>query len=282
MALDASQNLEDVELLARFAKGDRSAAQILTARLAPFVFAQAYRMLGDRAEAEDITQDSLLRLWHAAPDWQPGQAKVTTWLYRVASNLCIDKMRKAKRHSGEAVPELPDDRPNMERRLQDRARAQALRAALGGLSERQKQAMTLRHLEGLSNPKMMDKDFSPAPLDDQDLEALFEAAQRDTPELDPKFLAQLQAQAAAALPQQPAAVPQRRRPGIFGRLSQVVAQIGGWPAGAGLAMAGAAGVVIGVSPPETVLDITSAYFQTESLSELSGIGLEAEFTWEDS
>ena len=54
----------------------------------------------------------------------------------------------------------------------------------------------------------MDKDFSPAPLDDQDLEALFAAAQRDTPELDPKFLAQLQAQAAAALPQQPAAVPQ--------------------------------------------------------------------------
>ena len=152
MALDASQNLEHVELLARFAKGDRSAAQILTARLAPFVLAQAYRMLGDRAEAEDITQDSLLRLWHAAPDWQPGQAKVTTWLYRVASNLCIDKMRKTKRHSGEAVPELPDDRPNMERRLQDRARAQALRAALGGLPERQKQAMTLRHLEGLSNP----------------------------------------------------------------------------------------------------------------------------------
>ena len=61
---------------------------------------------------------------------------------------------------------------------------------------------------------MMDKDFPPAPLDDQDLEALFAAAQRDTPELDPKFLAQLQAQAAAALPQQPAAVPQLRRPGI--------------------------------------------------------------------
>ena len=63
MALDASQNLEDVELLARFAKGDRTAAQVLTARLAPFVFAQAFRMLGDRAEAEDVTQDSLLRLW---------------------------------------------------------------------------------------------------------------------------------------------------------------------------------------------------------------------------
>ena len=152
MALDASQNLEDAELLARFAQGDRAAAQVLTARLAPVVYAQAFRMLGDRAEAEDITQDSLLRLWHAAPDWQAGQAKVTTWLYRVTSNLCIDKMRKSKRQSSDAVPEMPDDGPDMERRLQDRARAQALRAALRDLPNRQKQAIILRHLEGLSNP----------------------------------------------------------------------------------------------------------------------------------
>ena len=152
MALDASQNLEDAELLARFAKGDRAAAQVLTARLAPVVYTQAFRMLGDRAEAEDITQDSLLRLWHAAPDWQAGQAKVTTWLYRVTSNLCIDKMRKTKRHSSGAVPEMPDNGPDMERRLQDRARAQALRAALRDLPNRQKQAIILRHLEGLSNP----------------------------------------------------------------------------------------------------------------------------------
>lgn len=152
MALDASQNLEDAELLARFAKGDRAAAQVLTARLAPVVYTQAFRMLGDRAEAEDITQDSLLRLWHAAPDWQAGQAKVTTWLYRVTSNLCIDKMRKSKRHSSGAVPEMPDNGPDMERRLQDRARAQALRAALRDLPNRQKHAMILRHLEGLSNP----------------------------------------------------------------------------------------------------------------------------------
>ena len=152
MALDASQNLEDAMLLARFAQGDRAAAQVLTARLAPVVYSQAFRMLGDRAEAEDITQDSLLRLWHAAPDWQAGQAKVTTWLYRVTSNLCIDKMRKSKRQSSDAVPEMPDDGPDMERRLQDSARAQALRAALSDLPDRQKQAMVLRHLEGLSNP----------------------------------------------------------------------------------------------------------------------------------
>ena len=127
---------------------------------------------------------------------------------------------------------------------------------------------------------MMDKDFSPPPLNDQDLDALFASAQRDTPELDPEFLTRLQVQAVAALPD--TAAPKLPRLGAFGVLSQIVAQFGGWPAGAGLAMAGAVGVVIGVSPPDAVLDITSAYFQTESLSELSGIGFEAEFNWEDS
>ena len=125
----------------------------------------------------------------------------------------------------------------------------------------------------------MDKDFSPAPLDDQDLNALFEAAQRDTLELNPEFLMRLQAQAAAALPRSETPQPWRRA--VFRFLSQLAAQFGGWPAGAGLAMAGAAGVVIGISPPDAVLDITSAYFQTESLSELTGIGFEAEFNWED-
>ena len=127
---------------------------------------------------------------------------------------------------------------------------------------------------------MMDKEFSPAPLNDKDLDVLFAAAQRDAPQLDPEFLTRLQAQAAAALPRSETPQPWRRA--VFRFLSQLAAQFGGWPAGAGLAMAGATGVVIGVSPPDAVLDITSAYFQTESLSELSGIGLEAEFIWEDS
>lgn len=67
MALGISQNQRDAELLARFSKGDRAAALALTSRLAPVVFAQAFRMLGDRAEAEDVTQESLLRPWKAAP-----------------------------------------------------------------------------------------------------------------------------------------------------------------------------------------------------------------------
>ena len=156
MALGISQNQRDAELLARFSKGDRAAALALTSRLAPVVFAQAFRMLGDRAEAEDVTQESLLRLWKAAPGWDATRAKITTWLYRVTSNLCIDCLRKSNRNSGDEVPEVADETPGIDLKLQATARAQALRHALQTLPDRQRQAMILRHIEDLSNPEISD------------------------------------------------------------------------------------------------------------------------------
>jgi len=81
---------EDAALLVAYGNGDLSAARLLTVRLGPRVLGFATRMLrGDRAEAEDVTQEALLRLWKIAPDWQQGQARVSTWLFRVASNLCL-------------------------------------------------------------------------------------------------------------------------------------------------------------------------------------------------
>lgn len=156
MALGISQNQRDAELLARFSKGDRAAALALTSRLAPVVFAQAFRMLGDRAEAEDVTQESLLRLWKAAPGWDATRAKITTWLYRVTSNLCTDCLRKSNRNSGDEVPEVADETPGIDRKLQATARAQALQHALQTLPDRQRQAMILRHIEDLSNPEISD------------------------------------------------------------------------------------------------------------------------------
>ena len=156
MALGISQNQRDAELLARFSKGDRAAALALTSRLAPVVFAQAFRMLGDRAEAEDVTQESLLRLWKAAPGWDATRAKITTWLYRVTSNLCIDCLRKSNRNSGDEVPEVADETPGIDLKLQATARAQALQHALQTLPDRQRQALILRHIEDLSNPEISD------------------------------------------------------------------------------------------------------------------------------
>src|SRR5918997_4063532 len=90
---DADAATTDAELLARYAGGDQSAARELTSRHAPRIFALARRMLADAAEAEDVTQETMLRLWRIAPDWQD-RAAVGTWLYRVASNLCIDRLRR--------------------------------------------------------------------------------------------------------------------------------------------------------------------------------------------
>ncbi|MEQ5871273.1 RNA polymerase sigma factor [Sagittula sp. NFXS13] len=157
MPYDAMSERADEELLAAYARGDAAAARALTQRLAPRVLAHAYRMLGgDRADAEDVTQEALLRLWKAAPEWRKGEARVTTWLYRVTANLCIDRMRKRKRIGADidAVPEMADAAPSVATQMQQRARAEALQGALDALPDRQKQAVILRHIEGLSNPEI--------------------------------------------------------------------------------------------------------------------------------
>ena len=154
MPFDARSEVADDVLLRRFARGDAEAARLLTLRLTPRVFAHASRLLGERAEAEDGTQEALLRLWRIAPDWREGEAKVSTWLYRVTANLCTDRLRRRRGVALDAVPEPEDDAPGPAEGLQNRARARALQAALTALPERQRQAVVLRHIEGLGNPEI--------------------------------------------------------------------------------------------------------------------------------
>jgi RNA polymerase sigma-70 factor, ECF subfamily len=143
----------DAELVARYAAGDQAAARALTLRHAPRVYALARRMLGDGAEAEDVTQEAMLRLWRAAPDWEE-RAALGTWLYRVASNLCIDRLRRRRALTGVELPEIADEAPGAVRRLEADDRAAALQAALAGLPERQRLAIVLRHFEDRSNPEI--------------------------------------------------------------------------------------------------------------------------------
>ncbi len=159
MPLDARPEEDDAALLARYARGDAGAARALTVRLAPRAYAQAFRMLGDRSEAEDVVQDAMLRLWRIAPEWRTGEAQVSTWLYRVVSNLCTDRLRK-RRRGGVAlddVAEPEDPAPGVEATLQDNARHTALRVAIADLPERQRLALTLRHFEGVSNPEIAEQ-----------------------------------------------------------------------------------------------------------------------------
>jgi RNA polymerase sigma factor (sigma-70 family) len=158
MAFDANGDTSDEALMVLYANGDRSAALTLTRRITPRILGYAARLLsGDRAEAEDVAQETMLRLWRVAPTWRQGETKVTTWAYRVATNLCIDRQRSRRRKAQvplDDAPEIADAAAGADGRLQNAHRTAALEAALADLPDRQRQAVVLRHLEGLTNPEI--------------------------------------------------------------------------------------------------------------------------------
>ncbi len=154
MPFDQFTSLSDNALLVAYANGTQEAARVLTERLTAKVFAQAYHMLRNRADAEDVTQEAFVRLWRIAPEWKQDQAQVTTWLYRVVANLCTDRLRKMRMAAPDEAQEPADPNPSAGRRLQEQTRVDALYRALDDLPDRQRQAVSMRHLDGLANPEI--------------------------------------------------------------------------------------------------------------------------------
>ena len=126
-------------------------------RLLPPTLRYAARILADRAEAEDVAQEAMLRLWRIAPDWRNGEAQPRTWLYRVVTNLCNDRLRARKRRSVVPIDEVAeplDPAAGVLAEIIEDERMAALTLALQCLPERQRQAVILRHIEGLTNPEI--------------------------------------------------------------------------------------------------------------------------------
>lgn len=157
MPFDDNRRAEDAALMAAYAAGDRAAAREIVAAYGPRCHRLALRQLGPGQEAEDVAQEAMLRLWRIAPEWQAGTAQISTWLYRVVSNLCTDRLRQRPRVPV-AWPEGfdPADPASgaAETGMQDAARAAALRAALAALPARQRIAIALRDLDERSNPEI--------------------------------------------------------------------------------------------------------------------------------
>lgn len=111
----------------------------------------AYRMLGDAAEAEDVAQEALLRLWASAERWLPGQAGIAAWLTRVAVNLCLDRLRRRRFSSDAEAPDRPDGAALADEAMADEQLRAAALAALGDVSERHRAAIVLTYYEELPN-----------------------------------------------------------------------------------------------------------------------------------
>lgn len=145
----------DEELMARVAGGDTAAFAELGQRLSGKATALAQRILLNRAEAEEIAQEALLRLWVKAPNWTQsadgGAARVTTWLWRVVVNLSIDRKRKPVHEDIDDAPEIADERPDAFAGIAQREIAQRVRAAVDALPERQRAVLALCHFQDMSN-----------------------------------------------------------------------------------------------------------------------------------
>lgn len=141
---------DESRLVAKAAAGDQAAFRTLTERHLGSVVAIARRMLRDDAEAEDMAQETFLRLWRTGAALDVGPAGVKPWLRRVVSNLCIDRVRGGKRLTvTNEVPEVPDA-PRQLQGLEDQVLKRRVDDALKQLPERQRLALTLFHYEGLS------------------------------------------------------------------------------------------------------------------------------------
>ena len=144
----------DNVLLVAFANRDRRAAQQLTERLMPKIYAHAYYRLGNIADAEDVTQESFLKLWKFAPKWKQDRAQVSTWLYRVVSNLCKDRYRRATLEDLGNAQEPADGIQSPSDKIDEQYRQKVLYDKMSMLPENQRLAVQLRHIDELTNPQI--------------------------------------------------------------------------------------------------------------------------------
>jgi RNA polymerase sigma-70 factor, ECF subfamily len=151
---------EDTQLVARSLKQDHEAFGQLIDRHAPVIVNLAYRMVGNRAEAEDLAQEAFLTAFKALSTFR-ADSKFSTWLYRIAANKCKDWLRARRPGLGPQDIDIDEtldlhvaEQRTPERLLSQQQVADTLDKAIQRLPPLYREAFVLKHVEGLSYEEM--------------------------------------------------------------------------------------------------------------------------------
>jgi RNA polymerase sigma-70 factor (ECF subfamily) len=140
----------DEALLARSAAGDRVAFDHLAGRHLERAYRIALRIVGSTAEAEDVAQEAMVRVWENAARFDPTRAKFSTWCYRIIVNLALSQRRRPTTLVLDAALEVADPGEDAEARIAAREAQADVVAALDAMPERQRAALVLVYYEEMS------------------------------------------------------------------------------------------------------------------------------------
>jgi RNA polymerase sigma-70 factor (ECF subfamily) len=139
------------------ARGEREAVRQLTRRCLPVVHAVARRLLNDPAEAEDVAQETFVKVWRSIGRFDPARGRLEAWAGKIAANACYDRLRKrGESLLDEDAPERPDSAPRADSLLAAKNGAARVRAAIEALPPRQRAALELCALRDHSNIEAAD------------------------------------------------------------------------------------------------------------------------------
>ena len=162
MPIDHGKSGDEAKLIARSLKQDHDAFGQLVERYATIIVNLAYRMVGDRTEAEDLAQETFVAAFKALPTFR-AESKFSTWLYRIAANKCKDWLRVKRPGQGVQdidIEDVVDDRVvekrTSERLLSQQQVAGQLDRAIQRLPPLYREAFVLKHVEGLSYEEMQE------------------------------------------------------------------------------------------------------------------------------
>lgn len=143
--------MNEILLISRARTGDREAFGALVEQYRDNVYRLAYRMCGNEYDADEAAQEAFVAAWRALPNFR-GDAKFSTWLYRLTTNAAIDVMRREKRHQtvgdGEMI-EVADDSDSPQETVERTEQQEAVQKALAALSEEYREVLLLRYMEEL-------------------------------------------------------------------------------------------------------------------------------------